>query len=165
MTAVEPRSAIEPVVPTATAAGDTAAFDAATVLFDAYRVYYGAAAAPSRVAAWLRDQIMAGTLLAWVIRDAAGEYVGLVTVAPMPASVNLGTNWSIRDLYVAVPARGHGHAESLLRHVIAIARDNGIRRVGLQTEVDNPAISLYRRIGFETVEGYVGLALGLDSQR
>src|SRR5262249_47337656 len=144
---------------------DTAAFDAATVLFDAYRVHYGAAAAPSRVAAWLRDQIMAGPFLAWGVRGAAGGDVGLVTGGPLPASGGLGANWSIRDLYVAVPARGHGHAESLLRHVIAIARDNGIRRVGLQTEVHNPAISLYRRIGFESVEGYVGLALGLDSQR
>jgi ribosomal protein S18 acetylase RimI-like enzyme len=153
VTAGAPRSAID-VVST-----DGAAFEAASVLFDAYRVHYGAAAAPSRAAGWLREQITAGALFVWVIRDTTGEYVGLVTVAPMPASVNLGTNWSIRDLYVNVAARGRGHAEALLRHVIGIARDHDIRRVGLQTEIDNPAISLYRRIGFEPVDGYVGLAL------
>jgi GNAT superfamily N-acetyltransferase len=128
----------------------------AAELFDAYRVHYGAGAAPVAAMTWLADQIRSERLLAWLASDVGA--IGVVTVAPVPASIGLGTNWSIRDLYVRPAARGRGSASLLLRRVIDEAASAGVRRLALQTETDNPAISLYRRMGFEPVDGYVGLS-------
>ncbi len=141
---------------------DSAAFASAALLFDAYRVHYGAESAPDRAATWLRAQIAAGRLLGWVARDGSGA-VGLITVAPMPASIKLRTNWSIRDLYVSPAERGRGHGEALLRHVINAATVHGAGRIGLQTEVDNRASALYQRPGFGPEHGYVGFGMALDS--
>ena len=135
--------------------GDDTLADAAE-LFDAYRVHYGAGAAPVTTMTWLADHIRSERLLAWLASDIAA--IGVVTVAPIPASIGLGMNWSIRDLYVRPTARGRGTASMLLRQVIDAAASAGVRRLALQTEADNPAISLYQRMGFELVDGYIGLS-------
>jgi GNAT superfamily N-acetyltransferase len=68
-------------------------------------------------------------------------------------------------LFVTPSARGRGHAKTLLYRVIDEATSAGVKRLALQTEADNPAIRLYRRAGFEPVDGYVGMSLAVDSPR
>lgn len=132
--------------------------DAAT-LFDAYRIHYGSATAPDRAAAWLRTHLAADRLLVWVARDDPDTPVGIVIVAPSPASIALGMNWGIRDLYVTPRARRRGVAAALLRRVLDEAYAAGASRVALQTEIDNtPARALYQRLGFDVVDGYVALS-------
>ncbi|GAA1642638.1 GNAT family N-acetyltransferase [Actinoplanes couchii] len=138
---------IVPVVP------GHAAFDQVAVLFDAYRVHYGQPSALARTGSWLREQVAQhGLAVAAAIR---GDQVGgFVTVATMPASLMLGTAWSIRDLYVTPHHRRTGIASALLRHTITGARAAGALRVSLQTETDNvPALKLYTAIGFRPVGG------------
>ncbi|WBB70965.1 GNAT family N-acetyltransferase [Micromonospora sp. WMMD812] len=81
----------------------------------------------------------------------------------MPASLMLGTSWSIRELYVAPHHRRGGIANALLQHVIHNARAAGAHRVSLQTETDNiPALTLYTDIGFRPVTGLELLNLTFD---
>lgn len=88
---------------------------------------------------------------------------GFITATIMPASLMLGTAWSVRDLYVAPRHRRSGIANALLRHIIHNARAAGARRVSLQTETDNsPALTLYTDAGFRPITGLEILNLNLD---
>ncbi len=90
------------------------------------------------------------------------QVCGFITSTVMPASLMLGTAWSIRDLYVAPQHRCSGVARTLLQRVIDDARVAGAYRVSLQTETDNtPALTLYAAAGFQAVTGLELLNLTL----
>jgi ribosomal protein S18 acetylase RimI-like enzyme len=92
----------------------------------------------------------------------AGQACGFITTTVMPASLMLGTAWSIRDLYVAPQHRRSGIAHALLQHVLNDARAAGANRVSVQTEADNvPALGLYTAVGFQPVSGLELLNLSL----
>ncbi|WP_187398893.1 N-acetyltransferase [Micromonospora sp. WP24] len=147
---------IVPVVP------DHPAFDQVAALFDAYRVHYGQRSSPESTGSWIRDQL-AQHRLAAAAAIRVDQVCGFITVAIMPASLMLGTAWSIRDLYVAPHHRRTGIANALLRHIIHSARVAGALRVSLQTETDNiSALELYTAIGFKPVAGLELLNLTLD---
>lgn len=50
---------------------------------------------------------------------------------------------------VPVPARGRGAGRRLVEHEIARAKSRGFSRVHLDVMSDNPAVGLYRTMGFE----------------
>jgi ribosomal protein S18 acetylase RimI-like enzyme len=52
---------------------------------------------------------------------------------------------------VVAEARGRGIGRRLLEHLIEAAREARIDRISLSVEHDNPAMSLYQRVGFVTV--------------
>ncbi|MEU4623504.1 GNAT family N-acetyltransferase [Actinoplanes sp. NPDC023801] len=141
------------------------AFDQVAALFDEYRVHHGRLPAPEDTRSWLHDQLAQRRLTA--AAAVQGEHVhGFVTVAILPASLMLGTVWSIRDLYVAPPHRRGGVANALLRYVISDARAARAQRVSLQTDTGNvPALTLYAKAGFQRVTGLEILNLRLDPAR
>jgi GNAT superfamily N-acetyltransferase len=58
----------------------------------------------------------------------------------------------IAGIGVAVAHRGKGYGEALMRAVIQVARDRGLRELWLEVLTPNePAIRLYEKLGFETV--------------
>ncbi|MFC0033362.1 GNAT family N-acetyltransferase [Micromonospora chaiyaphumensis] len=129
------------------------AFERVAALFDDYRAHYGHQPSPQRTRAWLRDQI-AQHRLALAAATRAGQVCGFVTTAVTPASLLLGTAWSISDLYVAPFQRRSGVARALLRYVVDEARAAGAYRVSLRTEAGNtPARTLYAEAGFRPVTG------------
>ncbi|MEU7173781.1 GNAT family N-acetyltransferase [Micromonospora tulbaghiae] len=138
------------------------AFDQVAALFDDYRVHYGQPSTPQITRSWLHDQIAQQRIsVAAAVR--ADRVRGFITVTVTPASLMLGTSWSIRDLYVAPHHRRSGIANALLQHVIRNARAAGAHRVSLQTETDNiPALTLYTEIGFQPVTGLELLNLTFD---
>jgi ribosomal protein S18 acetylase RimI-like enzyme len=92
----------------------------------------------------------------------AGQACGFITTTVMPASLMLGTAWSVRDLYVAPQRRRSGIARALLQHVVDDARAAGAYRVSLQTEAGNTsALRLYTEAGFQPVSGLEVLSLPL----
>jgi ribosomal protein S18 acetylase RimI-like enzyme len=142
-------------------AGTHPAFDQVAALFDDYRVHYGQPSSPDITRSWLHDQVTQQRMsaAAAIRRD---RVCGLITVTIMPASLRLGTAWSIRDLYVAPDHRRSGIANALLQHIIHRARAAGAHRVSLQTETDNiPALALYTEAGFRPVTGLQALSLTL----
>lgn len=141
------------------------AFDQVAALFDDYRVHYGQPSTPQITRSWLHDQIAQQRIsVAAAVR--ADRVRGFITVTVTPASLMLGTSWSIRDLYVAPHHRRSGIANALLQHVIRNARAAGAHRVSLQTETDNiPALTLYTEIGFRPVTGLELLNLTFDPAR
>ncbi|MGW4291624.1 GNAT family N-acetyltransferase [Micromonospora chersina] len=141
------------------------AFDQVAALFDDYRAHYGQPSTPEITRSWLHDQLAQHRISA-AAATRADHVCGFITVTIMPASLMLGTSWSIRDLYVAPHHRRSGIANALLQHVIHSARAAGARRVSLQTETDNiPALTLYTDIGFQPVTGLELLNLTFDPTR
>ncbi|MFD4206972.1 GNAT family N-acetyltransferase [Micromonospora tulbaghiae] len=138
------------------------AFDQVAALFDDYRAHYGQPSTPEITRSWLHDQI-AQHRISVAAATRADRVRGFITVTVTPASLRLGTSWSIRDLYVAPHHRRSGIAYALLQHVIRNARAAGAHRVSLQTETDNiPALTLYTAIGFQPVTGLELLNLTFD---
>lgn len=67
-----------------------------------------------------------------------------------------GHGWaSVHGMRTAQAARGRGHATRVLATLAGAARARGFARVFLQVQADNaPALSLYRRAGFELAWTY-----------
>jgi len=140
------------------------AFGTVAVLFDDYRAHYGWPPSPQLTHDWLHAQV---TQQAMMITAAlrAGRACGFIAASVMPASLALGTAWSVRDLYVAPPHRRMGIARVLLRQVIDDARQAGAHRVSLQTETGNTAaLTLYTAAGFRPVTGLELLSVDLARQ-
>jgi ribosomal protein S18 acetylase RimI-like enzyme len=141
------------------------AFGQVAGLFDDYRAHYGQPRSPGATHGWLADQVAQGRLTI-AAALAGGRARGFVTATVLPASLALGTAWSVRDLYVAPPHRRGGVARALLRHVAGAARAAGAARVSLQTEADNTAaLALYEAAGFRPVGGLALLSLDLAPGR
>lgn len=137
------------------------AFGQVAALFDDYRAHYGQPPSPQVTHDWLHGQLTQHRMTIAAAMD-AGEACGFMTVTVMPASLRLGTAWSIRDLYVAPQHRRGGVARALLQQVLDDARAAGAFRVSLQTEADNtPALTLYTAAGFQPVSGLELLNLTL----
>jgi ribosomal protein S18 acetylase RimI-like enzyme len=112
------------------------AFGQVAALFDDYRAHYGRPPSLQVTHGWLHDQLAQHRMtIAAAIH--AGQACGFMTTTVMPASLMLGTAWSIRDLYVAPQQRRSGIAHALLQHVVEGARAAGAYRVSLQTEAGN----------------------------
>lgn len=148
-------TAVVPVTPSHYAFGQVAA------LFDDYRAHYGRPPSPQLTRDWLQRQL-AQHQMTITAAIQAGQACGFITSTVMPASLMLGTAWSIRDLYIAPQHRRRGIARTLLQHVIDAAAAAGAYRVSLQTEAGNtPALTLYTAAGFEPVNGLALLSLTL----
>jgi ribosomal protein S18 acetylase RimI-like enzyme len=139
------------------------AFGQVADLFDDYRAHYGQPRSGRLTHDWLAGQAARHITLAAALA-ADGPACGFITAAVLPASLMLGTAWSVRDLYVAPRYRRGGVARALLQHVAGVARAAGAARVSLQTETGNtPALALYASAGFQPVEGLALLSLDLAS--
>jgi putative acetyltransferase len=78
-----------------------------------------------------------------------GRVVGTVGLFPLRDGV-----CELRKMYLAREARGRGLGRRLLDHALERARELGFRRVELETSSKLvEAIALYRRYGFEPVDG------------
>ena len=130
-------------------------------MFDDYRAHYGRQPSPRVTYGWLHDQLTQHRMTIAAAID-GGQACGFITTTVMPASLMLGTAWSVRDLYVILQRRHGGVARALLQHVIDEARSAGVYRVSLQTEAGNtPALRLYTAVGFQPVSGLELLNLSL----
>ena len=121
---------------------------------------------PSSSAPWKIATLPVGTRL-WVSRTAGLFFTAAAGVkysgthsASTPASLRLGHYWQLRDLYVADHHRRRGVGRALLARVRDAAAADGALRVSLTTEAGNvAALTLYRRFGFEAVDGYRSMSL------
>jgi ribosomal protein S18 acetylase RimI-like enzyme len=142
------------------------AFVEAVPLFDEYRSFYGQLPSPGATWSWLQEQVTQQRMSLAVAVDGADQVRGFITTTVMPASLMLGTTWSIRDLYVTPRYRRAGIARRLVQYAVNDARTAGALRMSLQTEPDNaPAVALYTAAGFQPIDGLTLLNLALVPER
>ena len=122
--------------------------DALSVLFDAYRRFYGRPADVPGARQWLRERLRFGESVVLVARH-GGTMAGFVQLYPMFSSVRLARTWILNDLYVDTAARRQGVARALLDAAATFAREDGAAGISLETTVDNAAArALYRSAGW-----------------
>jgi ribosomal protein S18 acetylase RimI-like enzyme len=128
-----------------------------------WRVEHPAEIEPGRIEAVLADPDLRIYLEAWprpgdfgVIAEENGVPVGAAWYRKFSAeSHGYGfIDESIPEISVAVraPHRGRGLGTELMLALIGHARAEGVSALSLSVEKDNPALSLYRRLGFEAVQ-------------
>ena len=122
--------------------------DALSILFDAYRQFYGQEPDVPRARDWLRSRLRVGeSVVLLAKRD--GVIVGFVQLYPMFSSVRTAKTWILNDLYVDASARRGGVARTLLDAAARFARDDGAAGISLETTQDNAAArALYRAAGW-----------------
>ncbi|MBE2211397.1 MAG: GNAT family N-acetyltransferase [Xanthomonadaceae bacterium] len=123
--------------------------DALVPLFDAYRQFYDQPSDMTRARNWLRARIGANeSVVLLVERD--GQALGFAQLYPMYSSVQTARIWVLNDLYVVPEERRLGAATALLKAAIEYARDDGARRLQLETGRRNLAArALYQAAGWQ----------------
>ncbi len=97
--------------------------------------------------AWFRKWVEPGTdgFLYRYLADEIGEFVGEV-------AYHVESGRCMADVIVYAPFRGRGYGEQGLTLLIDAARENGFTEIYDDIAIDNPAISLFKKLGF--VEEY-----------
>ena len=128
-----------------------------TVMQDAFEPAYGEA--------WNRRQVTDALALPSthaLILDADGQPIATSTTpsaAPLPLQTPAGFVLSRHGadeeellLIAVMPAyRRTGIGERLIEHMVAAAKARGVARIFLEMRRGNPAIHLYRKVGFEPI--------------
>ncbi len=126
--------------------------DDLTLLFDAYRQFYGQATAPMAAAAFIAERLAKSESVIFLARGETGEAIGFAQLYPAFSSVAMKRMWYLNDLFVAASARQQGVARALLKQVATFARETDALTVKLATAVSNlPAKALYESEGYQKV--------------
>ena len=126
--------------------------DDLTLLFDAYRQFYGQAPAPMAAAAFIAERLAKSESVIFLTRGETGEAIGFAQLYPAFSSVAMKRMWYFNDLFVAASARQQGVARALLKQVATFARETDALTVKLATAVSNlPAKALYESEGYQKV--------------
>jgi ribosomal protein S18 acetylase RimI-like enzyme len=122
--------------------------EALAALFDGYRVFYQQPSNPQGAWQFLQARLEEGdsTILVAVVD---GQLAGFTQLYPSFSSVSMGQIWILNDLFVAEAYRGQGIAKQLMTAAENFARERGVIRVGLSTQVTNTsAQALYEARGY-----------------
>ena len=126
-----------------------------TLLFDAYRQFYGQAPAPMAAAAFIAERLAKSESVIFLARGETGEAIGFAQLYPAFSSVAMKRMWYLNDLFVAASARQQGVARALLKQVATFARETDALTVKLATAVSNlPAKALYKSEGYQKVVAF-----------
>ena len=118
-------------------------------LFDAYRQFYRASPDAEGARAFVGDRLTKGDSTFMLAMNAGGA-VGFVQLYPLFASVAMQPALILNDLFVVPEARCAGVGAALVIAAERFARQSGVTRMRLSTQVTNsPAQSLYERLGWE----------------
>ena len=129
--------------------------DDLTLLFDAYRQFYGQAPAPMAAAAFIAERLAKSESVIFLARGETGETIGFAQLYPAFSSVAMKRMWYLNDLFVAASARQQGVARALLKQVATFARETDALTVKLATAVSNlPAKALYESEGYQKVVAF-----------
>jgi GNAT superfamily N-acetyltransferase len=121
-------------------------------LMDAYRVFYGAPSDIEKARVFMHERIIKQDSVIFVVF--AGDILsGFTQLYPSFSSVSLRPLYILNDLFVLPEQRGAGLGEALLLHTQEFCRNLGAKGLALETAVDNPARSLYERLGWQKDDG------------
>ena len=118
-------------------------------LFDLYRQFYEQAPDPENCHQYINDRLNAGESVIFLARDDSGAAIGFTQLYATFCSVELIPRMVLYDLYVLQANRRQGVARALMDRATQYAKDNGYKRLTLETAVNNyPGQALYEREGW-----------------
>ena len=124
--------------------------DALTVLLDDYRQFYQQKSDLEGARHFLSQRFGLGDAFILVSEAKNGELSGFVQLYPGLSTVGLNTRWTLNDLYVSSENRGQGAGRALMQAAAQLAREHGVARLVLMTQVSNErAQGLYESLGWQ----------------
>jgi len=117
-------------------------------LFDGYRVFYKQNSNTTKAKQFLFERLKNNDSIIFIayIENIA---VGFTQLYPLFSSVSLESMYLLNDLYVDSNYRGKGVGEALINKAKNHCIENNQKGMAIQTEANNPAQHLYKRLGFK----------------
>ncbi len=128
--------------------------DAAAVVFDAYRQYYGQKADLAGAKNFLSERLLHNESIIFLALD-NDLSLGFTQLYPMFSSVSMKRQWVLNDLFVAEHARNLGVGKAIIEVAQNFVQQVGHKGLLLETTPDNEkAQKLYERLGWEREENF-----------
>jgi GNAT superfamily N-acetyltransferase len=123
--------------------------DVLSVLFDAYRQFYGKAADLDGAVQFLKARMVNNEAVIFLSRNAGGEATGFVQLYPIFSSTRMTRLWLLNDLFVSPEFRGAGISVALINQSKVFSKETTSCGLVLETEKSNMiGNNLYARTGF-----------------
>ncbi|WGF92612.1 GNAT family N-acetyltransferase [Aequorivita marisscotiae] len=116
-------------------------------LFNAYRVFYKQTPNIDAASAFLKERFAKQDSTIFLCLDAADKGLGFTQLYPSFSSVSLQRVYILNDLFVTSEARKQGVGEALMERAKQFAIKEGSKGITLETDADNPAQKLYKKLG------------------
>ncbi|MFC5472281.1 GNAT family N-acetyltransferase [Cohnella suwonensis] len=131
--------------------------DELSVVFDAYRQFYGQPADPDGARKFLRDRLIHRQSIVFTAREeGSGKIVGFTQLYPTFSSISMKETLVLNDLFVKESYRGRGVSHLLMQAAEDYARTTGAKGLALETANDNmKARRLYEKRGFQLETTYL----------
>ena len=133
--------------------------DALTELLDGYRQFYQQPRDIQAARAFLRQRFGQADSRILVSENSDGALTGFVQLYHGVSTVGLNSRWTLNDLFVLPECREKGTGRALMEAATQLAREHGVARLILMTQVENErAQRLYESLGWQrntAVYGYL----------
>lgn len=111
--------------------------DTLTELLDGYRQFYQQPSDLQAAHDFLRQRMGLGDAFILVSENSEGALTGFVQLYPGVSTVGLNARWTLNDLFVLPECRDKGTGRALMEAASQLARDHGVARLILMTQVEN----------------------------
>lgn len=118
-------------------------------LFDGYRVFYKQKSDPEAARNFLEERFAKNDSVIFLCLDTSEKGLGFTQLYPSFSSVSMQRTYILNDLFVVSEARKKGVGEALMEHAKQFAQANGSKGLTLETDIDNPAQKLYKKLGWK----------------
>jgi len=134
--------------------------DALTELLDGYRQFYQQPRDIQAARAFLRQRFGQADSRILVSENSDGALTGFVQLYPGVSTVGLNSRWTLNDLFVLPECREKGTGRALMEAATQLAREHGVARLILMTQVENKrAQRLYVSLGWQRNTAFYGYLL------
>ncbi|MEG3079482.1 GNAT family N-acetyltransferase [Halomonas sp. 5021] len=136
--------------------------DTLTELLDGYRQFYQQPSDLQAAHDFLRQRMGLGDAFILVSENSEGALTGFVQLYPGVSTVGLNARWTLNDLFVLPECRDKGTGRALMEAATQLARDHGVARLILMTQVENErAQHLYESLGWQRNTAFYGYLLDI----
>lgn len=118
-------------------------------LFDGYRVFYNQPSNSEAARNFLKERLAKQDSVIFLYLDGSEKGLGFTQLYPSFSSVSMQRIYILNDLFVTSEARKQGVGEALMEHAKQFAIDSGSKGLTLETDVNNPAQTLYKKLGWK----------------
>lgn len=136
--------------------------DTLTELLDGYRQFYQQPSDLQAAHDFLHQRMGCGDSFILVSENSEGVLTGFVQLFPGVSTVGLNARWTLNDLFVLPECRDKGTGRALMEAATQLARDHGVARLILMTQVENErAQHLYESLGWQRNTAFYGYLLDI----
>lgn len=123
--------------------------DRLSPLFNGYRMFYKQSTDMKGALQFLTERFEKHDSVIFMALSESGQAMGFTQLYPSFSSVAMQRTYILNDLFVAENFRGKKVGEALMEHAKQFAKEMGSRGLTLETDIDNPAQKLYKRLGWK----------------